>query len=143
MGESSIVTDSVMIETKNQDASQSVPLRPKQGMTFHQLDSMLDDVILDVSVRSLTTCHLNQAVAEWRVNPRDSGMTPNEALDHLSLYSPHILPDVNTYGMIVDIAIKWAKNPLEGPHFAQAVLDCMNKEAKTSKSWCITGHCHV
>ncbi|MGB7904052.1 MAG: hypothetical protein WCF43_05115 [Steroidobacteraceae bacterium] len=59
-------------------------------------------------------------------------MTPNEALDHLSLYSPHILPDVNTYGMIVDIAIKWANNPLEGPHFAQAVLDCMNKEAKTN-----------
>lgn len=93
VGESNKATDSVSIETRIEDERRVVPSTiRKRGMAFHQLDSMLDDAILDGSVRSLTTRHLNQAVAEWRVNSRDSGMTPNEVLDHLSSYSPHILP---------------------------------------------------
>jgi hypothetical protein len=59
-------------------------------------------------------------------------MTPIEVLDHIRSYSPHMRPDAKTYSMIVDVAIKWAKNPSDGPRFAEAVLDRLAKEAKTN-----------
>jgi hypothetical protein len=56
-------------------------------------------------------------------------MTPAEILEKLDSHA-YLVPDTRTYNMIVDTAIKRGKNRLEGPHFAEAVLDRMNTEAK-------------
>jgi hypothetical protein len=100
-----------------------------KGTTIEWLDRLAERARLDETVS--TTKELNQVVADWRSNPKNSQPTPAQLLEKLNSHGPYLVPDVRTYSMIVDTAIKRAKNPSEGPRFAEVVLDRMNKEAKT------------
>jgi hypothetical protein len=111
------------IEDNRRDANSTK--RGKRRTAFDQLNGLLKD-------GSATTRDLNSAVADWKANPQYYHMTPNEVLDHVSSYSPRILPDARTYSMIVHVAIKWIKKPSDGPRFAEAVLDRMEIEAETN-----------
>ena len=45
-------------------------------------------------------------------------------LEKLDTYAPHLLPDVSTYSMIVDTAIKGGRlQSSEGPRFVERVLE--------------------
>ena len=48
---------------------------------------------------------LNKVVGAWRSNP---DLHPTEVLKKLDSYAPHLLPDIRTYRMIVERAMKEA-----------------------------------
>ena len=99
-----------------------------KGTTTERLDRLAERARLDETVS--TTKELNKAVADRRSNRKNSQLTPAEILEKLDSHAPYLVLDTRTYNMIVDTAIKRGKNPSEGPRFAEAVFDRMNKEAK-------------
>ena len=71
---------------------------------------------------------LNKVVGAWRSNP---DLHPTDVLKKLDSYAPHLLPDIRSYRMIVDMAMKAGRlNPSERPRFVESVLEHMNQESE-------------
>jgi hypothetical protein len=57
-------------------------------------------------------------------------MTVGQVLRNLDTFDPHIVPDVQTYAMIIDAKI--GQDPSEAAPFAEQVLERMNLESSTN-----------
>ena len=57
-------------------------------------------------------------------------MTAEQVLNKLESFEPHIVPDVQTYTIIIDAKI--AQDPSEAAPFAEQVLERMHQEASTN-----------
>ena len=112
---------------------ESVPTN--EGICIEEAWKLLDRLVEEakqVDDKSLLKAdYLNRVVGAWRSCP---DADPEKVLEKLDEYAPYLLPDVRTYNMIVDTAIKHGskKNPSGGPKFAEAVMDRMLQEAKSN-----------
>jgi hypothetical protein len=57
-------------------------------------------------------------------------MTVGQVLRKLGTFDPHIVPDVQTYTMIIDAKI--GQDPSEAAPFAEQVLERMHQESSTN-----------
>jgi hypothetical protein len=87
----------------------------------------------------LLTVWLNFTINSWRLLTKTqsetktnetSFMTAEQVLSKLDSFGPHILPDVETYNMIIDAKI--LMTPLEAFEFAERVLERMHYESQTN-----------
>ena len=94
-------------------------------MAWKLLDRLVEES--KVAKTQVDNAFLNKVVGAWRSNPDPH---PAEVLKKLDAYAPHLLPDVKTYCMIVDAALKRSGlHASEGPRFVEGVLERMNQES--------------
>ena len=115
---------------------------------------ILDRLVLEFSSKNINendmeskskakmTTWLNLTVNSWRLMVIDSQsetttlnepplMTAEKVLDKLDSIAPHILPDAQTYSMIIDAKIM--QDPLKAPQFAERMLEIMHRESSSNR----------
>jgi hypothetical protein len=98
----------------------------------------INDIETQVRMKLLTDW-LNFTINSWRLLTKrqsetktneTSFMSAEQVLTKLDSFGPHILPDVQTYAMIVNA--KTLHAPLEAFEFAESVLERMHDESQTN-----------
>jgi hypothetical protein len=92
---------------------------------------------MESKLKAKMTAWLNLTVNLWRLMVIDDSqsetttsnepplMTSEKVLDKLDSIAPHILPDAQTYNMIIDAKIM--QDPFKAPQFAERMLEIMHR----------------
>jgi hypothetical protein len=102
----------------------------------------VNDNDMELQLKTKTTAWLKYIINSWRLAVNDLQsetatsnkppfMTTEVVLDKLDRYAPHILPDAQTYNMI--IGAKIMQDPFKAPQFAELLLERMHQESSSNR----------
>jgi hypothetical protein len=78
----------------------------------------------------LLTIHTQSETTRTTTTNEPPLMTVGQVLRNLDTFDPHIVPDIQTYAMIIDAKI--GQDPSEAAPFAEQVLERMHQESSTN-----------